>query len=140
MKKIDLEEIVIYDFKKILIIVPREVIDSKPVELKERFLPPHNEAWRCGGFRSFVTRAGREAIRVLPGRGFWFCEYYGMGDRSWQGWGARRPAKNSSEVFATAAANSRGGGVWTEVWIFRDGVSFTSAEVSKVIEEIADLA
>lgn len=72
----------------------------------------------CGGFTRRQTKAGREAIDVLPGQGYVLNLRDGAGDRKWNRWSQRRPVRSEhGEVFAAAVSVSHGGGCWFELSI-----------------------
>lgn len=83
--------------------------------------------------QTFVTKKGREAVRIGVGDSHIFRYYWGSGDRSWNGW-KRRSIANA--LFSEAKATSNGGGCWMEVEVLESKTTPISAEEQSYIEEL----
>ena len=98
----------VFDCGEILVVVPREItLDGT------QYHPLRGE---CGGWRNGITRKGREAIFVQPGRGCIFSAFGSAGSRSWCGWDSKYP--DHPGIFSTSGRCSHGGGSWNEIWIY----------------------
>lgn len=83
----------------------------------------------------FITRKGREAIKIEKGDTHTISLYSGSGDRSWCDWDDRMPV---NAMFADATATSNGGGCWYECIIMPKGVQEISTEEAEYMEEIGE--
>lgn len=83
--------------------------------------------------QTFVTKKGREAVRIGVGDSHIFRYYWGSGDRSWNGWERRRIA---NALFSEAKATSNGGGCWMEVEVLDSKTTPISAEEQRYIDEL----
>ena len=91
----------------------------------------------CSGFIRFTTRAGRPAIRVVPGTGYILSLVNGRGDRSWNNWDDRQPVRSShGDVFAVATPTSNGGGCWFEITI-TPNAGYESRYEASLADELA---
>lgn len=138
MKTIKLNDgTIIFDFFNMLVIVDKDFA-SQNISLN-----PYVHIWDynkkerldvvpCSA-KSFITRKGREAIRISNGNSHNFHLYGSSGDRNWQNWSKRRPV---NAVFSKAVATSNGGGCWLECWVMEANKEIVTAEQAEYIGEI----
>jgi len=132
MKNVRQNSVNILDMGEVLIIIPHGI--SAELDGGGGL---YNESVPCGGFTRRQTKAGREAIDVLPGQGYVLTLHDGSGDRRWNHWDQRRPVRSEhGEVFTAAVSMSHGGGCWFEVTIV-PAVGYESAYQASIADELA---
>lgn len=84
----------------------------------------------------YVTKNGRNAIKIIPGNTYKLSRMFGSGDCNWRNWENRRLVGEENVVISTAKSTSRGGGCWQEVEIWRPDEIILTAGETHMLEEI----
>jgi len=82
----------------------------------------------------FVTKKGREAIKIDMGNTHNFYFSSGSCDRNWGKWDERKPV---NAFFSEAISTSNGGGCWAEVTIMTTGVRLITSEEQSYMDELS---
>lgn len=83
----------------------------------------------------YITKNGRNAIKICKGVGYKLSRQFGSGDKNWSNWGDRRLV-GDAVVVSTAKSTSRGGGCWMELEIWRDEEDILTAGERRMLKEI----
>ena len=81
----------------------------------------------------FITKKGRNAIKIDLGISHTIKIKYGSGDKSWGNWDKR---KLVNAFYAEAVRNSNGGGCWVEVIIMEVGKEIITTEQASYMEDL----
>ena len=131
MKIVRNMDINILDLGEVLVILPKGI---HPAWEAGEY---HPEPVEVGGFTRFMTKAGREAVRIEPGTGYTLTVSEGSGDRTWNHWDERAPYRSHhGDVFALAVATSNGGGCWFEIGLY-PSAGYESRYEARLADELA---